>query len=314
MDQLVAMFNAHTGVSAEVNAAWLHHRFTQIHPFQDGNGRVARALATIVFLQAGWFPLVITRDQRADYIAALEAADCGDLAPLAKLFGQNAKRAFASALTLSEDVLQGEVVLPLVVDSLADIYRTRRSETEKAYQKVESIAANLAEAAVELLREVSTTIQTKFASVPDSPELYVSRSYQQNEFYYHMQIIETAKDLSYWANVNRRRMWVRLSINVPFADQRTHIVFSFHYLGKVNRGVMVSTGFIYFPDAKPKALQQRDEELEGEPQFGETHPICNETFVFSYQDIERIDDLRNRFRKWMSEALSIGLAEWARRL
>ena len=26
--------------------AWLHHRFTQIHPFQDGNGRVARALLT----------------------------------------------------------------------------------------------------------------------------------------------------------------------------------------------------------------------------------------------------------------------------
>ena len=29
-------------VCPEVEAAWLHHRFTQIHPFEDGNGRVAR--------------------------------------------------------------------------------------------------------------------------------------------------------------------------------------------------------------------------------------------------------------------------------
>jgi Fic family protein len=28
-------------------AAWLHHRFTQIHPYQDGNGRVVRALTTL---------------------------------------------------------------------------------------------------------------------------------------------------------------------------------------------------------------------------------------------------------------------------
>ena len=42
----------------EVEAAWLHHRFGQIHPFQDGNGRVARALATMIFLRAGFVPLV----------------------------------------------------------------------------------------------------------------------------------------------------------------------------------------------------------------------------------------------------------------
>lgn len=53
-------------VSPEVEAAWLHHRFTQIHPFQDGNGRIARLLASLVFIKAGWFPLVVTRDDRAN--------------------------------------------------------------------------------------------------------------------------------------------------------------------------------------------------------------------------------------------------------
>jgi hypothetical protein len=45
----------------EVRAAWLHHAFTQIHPFQDGNGRVARALASIDFIKAGLFPLLVRR-------------------------------------------------------------------------------------------------------------------------------------------------------------------------------------------------------------------------------------------------------------
>ena len=43
MDRLVAMHHNHTDIAPEVEAAWLHHRFTQIHPFQDGNGRIARA-------------------------------------------------------------------------------------------------------------------------------------------------------------------------------------------------------------------------------------------------------------------------------
>lgn len=77
MDQLISWHHRHReiGVSPEVEAAWLHHRFTQIHPFQDGNGRVARCLASLIFIQVGWFPLVITRDTRKGYIEALEEAD-----------------------------------------------------------------------------------------------------------------------------------------------------------------------------------------------------------------------------------------------
>ncbi len=83
MDRLIAMHLGHQnqGIAPEVEAAWLHHRFTQIHPFQDGNGRIARALATLVFVREGWFPLVVRDRDRARYIDALEAADAGNLVP-----------------------------------------------------------------------------------------------------------------------------------------------------------------------------------------------------------------------------------------
>ena len=67
-------------------------------PFQDGNGRVARALATLVMIRAGWFPLVVTDAGRADYIGALEAGDAGDLRVLVRLFSGIQRRAFEGAI------------------------------------------------------------------------------------------------------------------------------------------------------------------------------------------------------------------------
>lgn len=106
MDELLRMHNEHfsRGVAVEVEAAWLHHRFTQIHPFADGNGRVARALATLVFIRANWFPVTIQRDDRSRYIEALESADTGDLGPLVRLFVERQRTALIEASEVAYDL------------------------------------------------------------------------------------------------------------------------------------------------------------------------------------------------------------------
>lgn len=312
MERLLEFHHSHTDVPPEVSAAWLHHRFTQIHPFQDGNGRVARALATIVFIQAGWFPMVVNRDARGAYIAALEAADYGDLAPLVRLFGLNAKQAFTKALTLSEDVLSGEVGLPVIVDSLAEIYETRKRQAlERQFSRVETVADQLLNEANEFVREVAAQIDEKFKSVISPPRIRVTRSRSTNQYYYQAQIVRVAHDLGYWANIARPRSWVRLHL---VDGQKTQIVFSFHYLGKVNRGVMICSGFVYFPGPKEEGQRDTDGEAEVESPMGETHKICSEPFTFSYQDEARVDDLKAELRKWMSDAISVGLAEWIQRV
>ena len=100
MDRLIDVHLEHgeREVPPEIEAAWLHHRFTQIHPFQDGNGRVARALATLVMIREGWFPLVVTDAGRGDYIDALEMADGGELGPLVRLFSGIQRRALEGAI------------------------------------------------------------------------------------------------------------------------------------------------------------------------------------------------------------------------
>lgn len=102
MERLVEMHQRHSeiGVPPEVEAAWLHHRFTQIHPFQDGNGRVARALSSLVLIRAGMFPLIVPRDEKTIYLQALERADDGNLSSLVTLMSRRQEVAFQKASDL----------------------------------------------------------------------------------------------------------------------------------------------------------------------------------------------------------------------
>ncbi|HYL34848.1 MAG TPA: Fic family protein [Bryobacteraceae bacterium] len=99
MDRLAAMHAEHEGreVPPEVEAAWLHHRFTQIHPFADGNGRVARAISTLVFINAGWFPLIVKREDWGRYVGALEKADQDDLRGVVAIFVEAQRNALIQA-------------------------------------------------------------------------------------------------------------------------------------------------------------------------------------------------------------------------
>jgi Fic family protein len=76
MSRLVAELR--TGLFAAAHpvlqAAWAHYALVAVHPFPDGNGRVARTLASVFLYRRPGVPLVIFADQKAAYLDALEAA------------------------------------------------------------------------------------------------------------------------------------------------------------------------------------------------------------------------------------------------
>lgn len=59
-------------------SAILHKKFVFIHPFKDGNGRVARLLMNTVLIQEGFLPALIPPILRSEYISLLEKAHTDD--------------------------------------------------------------------------------------------------------------------------------------------------------------------------------------------------------------------------------------------
>ena len=73
-----------------LQAAYAHYAFVSVHPFSDGNGRVARALASIFLYRTPGVPLVVFADQKAEYLDALELADAGDHRGFVRFVGERA--------------------------------------------------------------------------------------------------------------------------------------------------------------------------------------------------------------------------------
>lgn len=68
------MKNERAHLHPVIFAAELHRKFVFIHPFIDGNGRLARLLMNTALIQAGFLPAVIAPVIRHEYITLLEKA------------------------------------------------------------------------------------------------------------------------------------------------------------------------------------------------------------------------------------------------
>lgn len=77
--------------------AVVHTELVLIHPFREGNGRVARILSTLMALQAGLPPLDfggIKGKKREEYFAAVRAGLENDYEPMGRIFTGVIRRTF----------------------------------------------------------------------------------------------------------------------------------------------------------------------------------------------------------------------------
>jgi len=300
MDRMCAMHDAHIEekIPVEIQAAWLHHRFTQIHPFQDGNGRVARAIASLVLVKSGLFPLVVTQNDKGKYLDALEAADNGTLKPLIDLFTKLQNTQFTKASQISEMVLVEEDV-NTALDGLLKAADKIAFEQFKELENVFDLAKLLETKIEKRLKEIVVPVSEALQKVGDASPAFVSRSCDDNDYYYRAQIYRNAKyHLNYFADFTKYRSWVAMKMQW---GRRCQIVFTVHGMGKPFNGSLVCAPFMEFTD--------KNEEGESENTF---IPLTEEGFVFYYNEEEK--RMLSRFGPWRENVLKIALKELTQQL
>jgi len=95
MQELMDWYNEasnNSDIHPIVIAALFHHRFVAIHPFDDGNGRMARILMNLVLMRNGFPVIVIKANNKDEYYSLLSQADVGDLMPFIEYINDKVER------------------------------------------------------------------------------------------------------------------------------------------------------------------------------------------------------------------------------
>ena len=303
MDRLMAMHLEHESLTVppEIEASWLHHRFAQIHPFQDGNGRVARALASLVFIKAGWFPLVVTRDHQARYIEALEEADKGALPSLVNLFSALERKAFVDALGIAREVMQEEERIEQVISSIGDLFAARNEALRREWERAKEVAEKLASRAREKFESVAARLDQEVGRhlVPYRFFADSEASAGRRRNWYRWLTIEAAQQLDYFANTREYNAWVRLAL---ITETQANVVLSFTAIGREYRG-LIGVSLYFF----------RTEEVEeGQRQAVDVTVASDELFQINYKEDE--SSVTDRFERWLDRGMTRGLEIWRRGL
>ncbi len=305
IDQLLAWHAQHEemGVCPEVEAAWLHHRFTQIHPFEDGNGRVARALTAAVFLKSDYLVLVIRdNEHRERYLDALESADAGDLKPLVDLFADVQVADLGEAMEFIRS-LRGETIV-----SLAESVAVRARRRQEAFQaQAVALIDELFQIASVRLEEISAEVERQFTRQGVSVQAQVLVDDPEKQHWWRAQIVETARHFQYFADLRQPR-WLNLRLRLLDLERtQTRFVVSLHAVGRA-ADLHTATAFLSSSPSGPN-----DEESRAElDMYGEFNIACERPFRFRTETTD-VEGTKDRFRKWLDETIEYGLSIWAER-
>ncbi|MFT6828569.1 MAG: Fic family protein [Roseivirga sp.] len=104
--------------NAIILAAEFHYKFIRIHPFDDGNGRLARILMNFILMSKGYPPVVIKTEDKENYFNVLQLADAGQFTPFVEYITANLNHSLELMIKGAkgedieeEDDLEKEIVL-----------------------------------------------------------------------------------------------------------------------------------------------------------------------------------------------------------
>lgn len=301
MERLVDLHRQAGDVHPLVHSAWLHHQFICIHPFEDGNGRVARTLTLLVLLRHHYAPLVVDRRQRETYIRALDAANDGDIADLVRFFAQLEIVALNS--TLTRPVAAG----PAATDPTAVI----RDYTRRLRELRQASLAELRDATERLAREVhaqivgylddqANSLRTELRTVDPGARASVRDAAPPDERarWWRRQIFAAANTIDFYANLAGGAWWARLQLEA--LGERLRYLAFVQKSGHGDTGVLTVT--VYAELVRPES-DESSTAVEPEPAL-DLVPTDSVTLTYTDDSANRMPEIEELLRTTLSQAIA----------
>lgn len=264
MDNLIAFYSKaeKENIHPLIIASWLHHAFTIIHPFQDGNGRIARLITSLVLIKHGFFPFTVLREEaKAEYISALEEADNGRPQKLVSYIAHVQKRYIQKALNLKDVSSESFEEASKVFAEKLENWQEKQSDEQQrirsnAREKVFQICLNFLEETKSKLRQ----------SINGESEISIfwCRPDGQEQHFYHKQIVEYAKKHNYYFNYSMPRAW--LTFRIKLSEQKKYqLGVSLHHYGYEDSTLAIGSFLEYLEDDANENRIESAEPMEIEP-------------------------------------------------
>lgn len=292
MDKLIEIYEEQS--KKELNpiilSAWVHHAFTQIHPFQDGNGRIARLLASLILIKDGLLPFTVKREQKPAYIKSLESADINEPQDLVSFFSLEQKKSIENALNFKTE---------RTFNSLADLATIFNEKVDKATSQQRQLREKelttnrnkVFDFIYDILGEVKEELKQLIPN--DKARTGVSSVKPgQDKYYWHThQITEYASSHNYFFNRQLPRGWFGVHFNLP-KDSSYNLIITVHHYGYEDDVIAVGA----FMEFTEKIKDEEDKKLI---------PINISPFTISLEKLgERTKDNLNSY---IHDILKVGL-------
>lgn len=301
MDNLVKIYNEaeKNSVHPLICSTWFHHGFTTIHPFQDGNGRVARLLASLILIKHGLFPFTVLReDAKVKYIDALEKADNGEPQPLVDYFAEVQKRHIEKALNLKE-------VSSTSFDEVANIFSGKLENWKKTKIKerenlLKNARSEIYEYCLTSLNEIKTRLNRKLNGNTNLSIDSCSPSDVARQHFYYGQMIKYAKKHNYYINRSLPKSW--LTLRIEFGEnKRYQLGVTIHHYGYDDNTLAIGAFLEY--------LSADD---DSEERIDATLPLEMQPHVISIT--KDIESKEKNIRSYLENAVTLALAQIASEL
>ena len=309
IERLVDWYNTMDDTHPIVAAAWLHHRFVQIHPFQDGNGRVVRALTLLALERNLYPPLVVDRDSRSVYLETLDQANEGSLAPLARLFTKLAMRSIRRELMVPIPAPIPQTAREVARAHARSMKQKIRAEVEGRQLGVHLRARQLHGYIGEWFGTAREDLQEDYTEEGQTVRIWMDQARPEDpprrqgerppSRWFDDQIIRTAKRAEHFAVMGADRWWTMLGITVDGLLLR--FVASIHHVGSLNTGIMAITCF------------GEIRITEEEPRRHEDSFVHTSWDAFTFSHDEDVEDRAAELYDWLDQALAVALQKLMKR-